>query len=132
MRVFLKWLRRERRCALSDEIGYCNPPKKTQFKKGQSGNPKGRPKGSKEISPIEKLYENLMNEIILREGGVEKTVTVLEAIQKRLITESLKGNMTAIRLMQKQFDILDRKAIKRAPMAASETSIKVEFVKPEN
>ena len=117
---------------MSDEIGYCNPPKKTQFKKGQSGNPKGRPKGSKEISPIEKLYENLMNEIILREGGVEKTVTVLEAIQKRLITESLKGNMTAIRLMQKQFDILDRKAIKRAPMAASETSIKVEFVKPEN
>ena len=26
------------------EVGYGRPPKKTQFKKGQSGNPKGRPK----------------------------------------------------------------------------------------
>lgn len=29
------------------EVGYGKPPKRTRFKKGQSGNPKGRPKGAK-------------------------------------------------------------------------------------
>lgn len=28
----------------SSKVGYCNPPKEHQFKPGQSGNPKGRPK----------------------------------------------------------------------------------------
>src|SRR5689334_16552780 len=30
----------------SSNVGYCHPPKETRFKRGQSGNPSGRPKGS--------------------------------------------------------------------------------------
>ena len=30
-----------------DPVGYKTPPKNTQFQPGQSGNPKGRPKGTK-------------------------------------------------------------------------------------
>jgi ParB-like nuclease domain/Family of unknown function (DUF5681) len=34
----------------SSDVGYCNPPRETRFKKGTSGNPKGRPKGSKNFA----------------------------------------------------------------------------------
>lgn len=36
--------------APADEVGYKKPPKKHQFKKGQSGNPKGKPKKPKTLS----------------------------------------------------------------------------------
>ncbi len=33
----------------SDPVGYCKPPKRTRFQPGQSGNPRGRPKGTKNL-----------------------------------------------------------------------------------
>ena len=35
-----------------DKVGYCNPPKHGQFNTGESGNPKGRPRGSRSLSAI--------------------------------------------------------------------------------
>ena len=44
------------------EVGYGKPPRKSQFKPGQSGNPKGRPKGRKGFSTI--LVEELSEDLV--------------------------------------------------------------------
>ena len=48
------------------QVGYGNPPKGSRFKKGQSGNRRGRPKGSKNLKTD--LTEELQTEIKVREG----------------------------------------------------------------
>ena len=72
------------------DVGYGRPPRAHQFKPGQSGNPKGRPKGAKNEATI--LYELLHRKIPVREGGHTRKITVLEAILLRFCEDSLKGN----------------------------------------
>ena len=77
--------------AQDGEVGYRRPPQSYQFKAGQSGNPKGRPKGAKGEATI--LRELLNRKITVREGGKSRKVTVLEAILTRIAEDSLKGNV---------------------------------------
>jgi hypothetical protein len=72
------------------DVGYGRPPRAHQFKPGQSGNPKGRPKGAKNEATI--LHELLNRKIPIREGGRTRKITVLEAILLRFTEDSLKGN----------------------------------------
>ena len=59
-----------------DEIGYAKPPRNTRFRKGRSGNPKGRPPGRKKEPP----YEAVLGQMVtVREDGIERRVTAAEA-----------------------------------------------------
>ena len=73
-------------------VGYKKPPSKTQFKKGTSGNPKGRPK--KQNSPsFLKICNNILNDTIdITEGGVNKRVTKKEALILSQLNKALSGN----------------------------------------
>jgi hypothetical protein len=73
-----------------NEVGYGKPPRANQFRSGQSGNPKGRPKGAKNEATI--LLELLNRKIDIREGGKIRKITVLEAILHRVAEDSLRGN----------------------------------------
>ncbi len=72
------------------EVGYGKPPKATRFKKGRSGNPKGRPKGAKGVNAS--LKRELETKITVREGSHEIRISKAEAIAKRLTTGALKGD----------------------------------------
>jgi hypothetical protein len=72
------------------DVGYSKPPPAHQFKPGESGNPKGRPKGAKNESTI--LREIFERRIDSRSGDRERKITVLEGILLRITEDSLKGN----------------------------------------
>lgn len=75
-----------------EPVGYCKPPKKHRWKKGQSANPKGRKKGSKNESTI--LRELMSRKVRIREGQRVRTVTTLEAIHETFIEDTLKRKNT--------------------------------------
>ncbi len=77
---------------MSDEDGkgYRKPPRSTQFKKGQSGNPNGRPIGRHRTLPYERVLGLL---ITLTENGVEKKMTVEEAFLQKMFQEAVGGNV---------------------------------------
>jgi hypothetical protein len=79
------------------EVGYRKPPKDTQFKPGQSGNPNGRPKGTKNLKTD--LAEELQEHIALREGGARRTVSKQRAMLKRLMERALQGDTRAASLI---------------------------------
>lgn len=79
------------------ELGYKKPPKGTQFKPGQSGNPKGRPKGSKAFPTL--VLEELKAWIAVTEGGVTKRMSKAQAIVKQLISRAIKGDLRATALI---------------------------------
>lgn len=79
------------------EVGYKKPPKEHQFKPGQSGNSKGRPKLVQDFKSD--FQDELEETITLKEGGSVKTMTKQRAVIKRLITSALNGNAAAIKLV---------------------------------
>ena len=72
-------------------VGYGKPPKKTRFKKGRSGNPKGRPKGTKNLKTD--LAEELAERINLSEGGQKITISKQRAMLKSLMIKAVKGDI---------------------------------------
>lgn len=76
------------------EIGYGKPPKRNRFKKGKSGNPKGRPKGQKNFATI--LNAELSEKLTIKEAGKPRKVTKMEAVVKQLVTRAVNGDARAM------------------------------------
>jgi Family of unknown function (DUF5681) len=76
-------------------IGYCSPPEATRFKKGVSGNPRGRPQGSLNVATV--LTRTLREKVVIQEKSRRRTVTKLEAALKQLVDKAAAGDLGALR-----------------------------------
>jgi hypothetical protein len=88
------------------EVGYRKPPLHSRFKRGQSGNPSGRPKGRKNRPKVGPSNEEPLKEIILKEAYREITVTesnrqvsmpMMQAIVRSQAVNAARGNLRAQR-----------------------------------
>ena len=98
------------------EVGYGKPPRSTRFKKGQSGNPRGRPSGSKNLSTL--LSEALNEPVTVTENGRRRKVSKREAIIKQLVNQSANGDWRAVKLLLDIVHDIERRADAAAPEAA--------------
>jgi hypothetical protein len=71
-----------------------NPPKHTQFRKGTSGNPRGRPKGSKNFATY--LMEAARDQVSATVGGRTRTISKLQATTMQLATKAAGGDQAAM------------------------------------
>ena len=81
-------------------VGPGRPPLHSRFKAGQSGNPKGRPKGSLNLATIVKKEGN--KKIKVKEGGRERIVTKMEAATAQQWQKAMQGNVASAKLMFEQ------------------------------
>jgi hypothetical protein len=75
-------------------VGYGKPPASARFKKGQSGNPKGRPKGVRNFATD--VRETLKAPVRVTRNGKPKSVSTQEAMLLRLREQALSGNARSL------------------------------------
>ena len=88
-----------------EEVGYARPPRHTRFPKGRSGNPRGRPRGTRNLKTD--LMEELGERILVREGERARKISKQRAVVKTIMTRTLKGDARAAGLLLSLMTRLD-------------------------
>jgi Family of unknown function (DUF5681) len=78
-------------------VGYGKPPRHTQFQKGRSGNPKGRPKGSLNFATA--LRRALLALVTVKEGGMTRKMTKFEVACRQQSNKAAAGDHRSFKLM---------------------------------
>jgi hypothetical protein len=89
-------------------VGRGKPPVASRFKKGKSGNPGGRPKGSKNLKTL--IRQAMIAQISLQEGSRARKVSKIEGVVLRQLQSALKGDdrsAMAVIKMAMQLGLLD-------------------------
>ena len=92
------------------QVGYGKPPRHTRFKRGQSGNPRGRPREAKNL-----LTEALNERVIVAENEGRRKVTKREAIITQLVNRSAKADLRAIKILLDIIQDIERRTEPTSP-----------------
>lgn len=97
------------------EIGRGKPPKAHRWRKGESGNPPGRPKAERK-SVAELIEANLMKKTEILEGGKSRKVTKFEIILRQIQAQQLKKPSRRLWRIEMKYEAYARsKPIRRKP-----------------
>jgi hypothetical protein len=93
------------RAAGDYEVGYGRPPKDHQFKSGQSGNPKGRPKGAQSEATI--LQGILHERIEVQQAGRPRKMSTLKALLLKCRNAALGGDLKALAFLLSRYRLVE-------------------------
>ncbi len=98
-----------------EKVGYGRPPRKHQFQKGKSGNPRGRPKGAKGLKA--ELLAVINEPVTITVNGKPKRMRTLSLVLKSLATQAAKGKVDAadklLKLVIEAFGLEDERPVSR-------------------
>jgi uncharacterized protein YdaL len=110
-------------------VGYKRPPTATRYVKGQSGNPKGRPKGSKNLRAV--LAEELSQRVTVNNHGKKKRLSVQSVMLKQVLQKAAAGDLKAasmvLRIIQ-QVDPDHATAPQNQPISERDDKILADFL----
>jgi hypothetical protein len=102
------------------DVGYKRPPRHTRYRPGQSGNPRGRPKGTRNLATD--LGEEIAERIPIREGERRLRVSKQRAMLKALVAKALKGDTRAASIVLQLVERIVTPEITRAGPADDDLS----------
>lgn len=105
----------------AEDVGYGRPPRSTRFKKGRSGNPRGRPRNLRREVPYDAVLGRM---VTIRENGLERRVTAAEAFILQLTKRGLEGCSASARA---SLASIEQARATRDRSNAASTPIKIEI-----
>jgi Family of unknown function (DUF5681) len=99
------------------EVGHCKPPRHTQFRKGRSGNPRGRPPRDPMLRVKTLTLREAYRGVVIKKNGRNEPATAIEAILRSQAELAVKGNVQAQRAILsavRRFEKEDEEAAKLA------------------
>ncbi|WP_188967477.1 DUF5681 domain-containing protein [Neoroseomonas lacus] len=102
-------------------VGYGKPPAHSRFRKGQSGNPAGRRRGSRNLMVL--LKEELDKSVAVREGGKVRRVRKRDALIASMVNKALQGEPRTTNLLM---TFMQRAEPTAAQASAGEQSVEAD------
>jgi hypothetical protein len=115
---------------MSGKTGRGSPPTSTRFRKGESGNPKGRPRRQRSSSPS--AFDIIIDRVLtVNQGGRARELTVDEALQHKAYQEALAGSRSARREVLKMIRRREKALAAQQP-PSSPVEVLIEGPDPAN
>ncbi len=108
------------------EIGYKRPPLHTRVQKGRSGNPRGRPRGSKNLAGL--LAAALNQPVVVVDNGQRRTMTKRDLVLVQLVNRSAKADLRATKILIDILQDVERRAAPVVETTAVSTAADREIV----
>lgn len=103
------------------EVGYDKPPQRTRFRKGQSGNPGGRPRGMTAGRATALALKEAYRMVSVKEGDSVVLLPAIQAILRGQVALAAKGNGAAQRAVIDKVQAIEQELAREAAAEAAET-----------